>query len=322
MAKDPVTSIPNEPEWAFQSVMNQPRPISEWISLYENGLSTTKIAKQYQIGTSTVRRHLVQRIALRDRISASIIASSKYVKKPFSGNLLEGAFIAGFVEDCHVRQSGRLKEVTLSTTHPTMGELFHSLFADYGHLNVCPHFEGLHGYYQFMITVYLDRSFEPVLMKTEHIPRWIPLCRDNAIFGSYRSGIVAAEGCIRLYNNQGHTDTALTITLKKRALLEDLSSAIGGRIYEVERASRLVVYGKAAAKLIRTLNTRHEEKVRKASLVLNHLGQPWPTVKPLWESLVRKIKAEVAEYKESARSSYIQKHGSIHPRDRALTGAG
>jgi hypothetical protein len=243
------------------------------------------------------------------------------VKKSFSGELCEGAFIAGFVEDCHVRQSGRLKEVTLSTTHPTMGRLFHSLFADYGHLNILPHFEGLHGYYQYIISVYLDRSFEPFLLKTEHVPRWIPLCRDSPIFRSYLSGIVAAEGCIRLYDNHGHTDTALTITLKKRTLLEDLSTVIGGRIYEVERASRLVVYGKAAAKLMGNLDTRHEEKVMKTGLVMDHLSKPWPTVKPLWQALVGKIRADVVEYRESAKSAYIKKHGSVHPRDGALTEA-
>src|SRR5713101_488531 len=315
MAKDSVTSIPYEPDWILEGLTKQPHPIFEWIFLYEKGLSTTQIAKQYQIGASTVWRHLVEHIALRDRISASIIASTKHVKKPFSGDLCEGAFIAGFVEDCHVRQSGRLKEVTLSTTHPTMGRLFHSLFADYGHLNVLPHFEGLHGYYQYIIRVYLDRSLEPFLVKTEHVPRWIPLCRDNPIFGSYLSRIVAAEGCILLYDNHGHTDTALTITLKKRTLLEDLSSAIGGRIYEIERASRLVLYGKAAAKLMGNLNTRHEEKIRKANLVMDHLSQPWPTVKPLWQALVRKIRTEVVEYRESARLSYIQKHGFMHPKD-------
>jgi hypothetical protein len=62
----------------------------------------------------------------------------------------------------------------------------------------------------------LDRGFEPFLIKAEHVPQWIPLSIENSIFQSYLSGLVAAEGCIRLYSNHGHTDTALTITLKKR----------------------------------------------------------------------------------------------------------
>jgi len=63
------------------------------------------------------------------------------------------------------------------------------------------------------------------------------------------------------------------------------------------------------------LNTRHEEKVEKARLVMDHLGQPWLTVKPFWQALIKRIKSEVIDYRESAKLGYIQKHGSIHPRD-------
>jgi hypothetical protein len=318
MAKDPITSLPYEPDRILEGFTKQPRPILDWVFLYENGSSTTKIAKLYHVGVSTVRRHLVDHTPLRDRISASIAASTKYVKKAFFGDLCEGAFLAGFVEDCHVRRSGRLTEVTLSTTHPAMGRLFDVLFKDYGHLNAIPHFEGLHGYYQYIISVYLDRSFESFLLKTEHVPQWVPLSKENSIFLSYLSGIVAAEGCVRLYDNHGHTDTALAITLKRRTLLEDLSSAIGGRIYDIERASRLVIYGKAAAKLMGCLNTRHEEKDEKARLVIDNLGQPWSNVRPVWQALVNKIKSDVVEYRQSAKLGYIQKHGSLHPRDQAI----
>jgi hypothetical protein len=240
----------------------------------------------------------------------------KYVKTPFSGDLCEGAFLAGFVEDCNVRQSGRLLEVSLSTTHLAMAQLFRSLFTNYGHLNVLPHFEGLHGYYQYIITIYLDRSFEPFITKIDHVPRWIPLLQDNPIFLSYLSGLVAAEGCILLYNNHGRTDTALTITLKKRILLEELSSAIGGRIYEVTRASRLVLYGKPAATLMGHLNTCHTEKVEKTGPVLDHIGEPWSRVKHLWLELARKVKRDVLAYKKSARSDYIEKHGHVHQKER------
>lgn len=321
MAKDPVSSLTYEPDSVLEEVTKRPRPILDWILLYENGSSTTRIARRYDVGASTVRRRLVEHISLRDRISASIIASTKFVKKQFSCDPCEGAFLAGFVEDCHVRQSGRLKEVSLSTTHPAMQRLFHNLFANYGHLNVLPHFEGLHGYYQYIITVYLDPSFEPFVSKTEHIPHWVPLFAENPIFQSYLSGLVAAEGCILLYDDLSHADTALTITLKKRTLLEDLSTIIGGRIYEVERAFRLVVYGKAAARLMSGLNVRHQEKVEKRRLVMAHLGEPWVDVEPLWQALRRKIMAQVLRFRADARLDYIQKHGSVHYRDTPLTEA-
>jgi hypothetical protein len=243
------------------------------------------------------------------------------LKEPFSGDLCEGAFLAGFVEDCHIRQSGRLKEVSLSTTHPAMGRLFRSLFANYGHVTDLPHFEGLHGYYQYIMTVYLDLSFEPIVTKTDYVPQWIPFRRDDPLFQSYLSGLVAAEGCILLYDNHGRTDTALTVTLKKRTLLQQLSSVVGGRIYEVQRASRLVVYGKAAKILMGELNIRHAEKVEKVRLATGHIGEPWCQVSPLWLELWGKIKKTVLEYKESARFDYFEKHGFFHHKDKSLTGA-
>jgi len=253
-------------------------------------------------------------------MSASISASTKFMKIPFSGDLSEGAFVAGFVEDCHVRQSGRLKEVSLSTTHPAMRQLFHSLFANYGHVTIFPHFEGLHGYYQYILTVYLDSSFQPFATKANYIPPWIPPLVDNPVLQSYLSGLVAAEGCILLYDNHGRTDTALTITLKKRTLLEELSGIVGGRIYEVQRASRLVIYGKAALKLLEHLSIRHAEKVEKARLVMGHIGKPWCRVRPLWLELRGKIKKDVLAYKESARSDYFEKHGFFHQNDESLAG--
>jgi hypothetical protein len=302
------------------SLTRRPYPIPEWISLYHKGSSTTKIAGQYQIGVSTVRRHLRRHIPLRDRITASITASTKFTKRPFSGDLCEGAFLAGFVEDCHIRQTGRLKEVSLSTTHPAMGQFFRSLFANYGHVTSLPHFEGLHGYYQYILTVYLDLSFAPFVIKTDQVPHWISPLADSPVFQSYLSGLVAAEGCIALYGNHGRTDTALTITLKKRTLLEELSGIIGGRIYKVQRASRLVIYGKAAIRLLEHLSIRHTEKVEKARLIMGHVGEQWPAIKTLWLDLREKIEREVLEYKERARFDYLEKHGFFHPKDK-MTGA-
>ena len=317
MSLGPATSLPYQSDSVSERLTRQSHLIPEWISLYQNGSSTTKIAGQYRVGASTVGRHLRRHIQLRDRISASIVASTKFLKKPFSGDLCEGAFLAGFVEDCHVRQSGRLKEVSLSTTHPAMGRLFRSLFANYGHVTYLPHFEGLHGYYQYIMTVYLDLSFEPFVTKTDYVPQWIPSQRDDPLFQSYLSGLVAAEGCILIYDNHGRTDTALTITLKKRPLLQQLSSVVGGRIYEVQRASRLVVYGKAAKILMGELNILHAEKVEKARLVQGHIGEPWCRVRPLWLELRGKIRKTVLEYKENARLDYFEKHGFFHHKDKS-----
>jgi hypothetical protein len=255
--------------------------VLEWISLYKNGSSTTRIAQQYGVHSSTVSRNLRRHIALRDRLAASVTASTKYPKIPFSGNEAEGAFLAGLVEDFHVRKDGRLVELRPATTHPAMGRLFHHTFEHYGHPTSTPGYDP-RGYYRYYLSVYLHDTFEPFLRKSEKMPAWVPKSRDNPVFGSYFSGLIAAEGCIRLYQANNRAHAVVHITLKKPRLLSELSRITGGRLYEVTRAWRLVIYGKAAVALLHHLDIRHEEKVEKAKLVIDHAGETWSNVEPLW----------------------------------------
>jgi len=104
----------------------------EWVRLYESGLSTNAIARKYAVSAATVQRHLRLQIKLRDKWDASIMASTKYPKKPFSGSRLESAYLFGFIEDCHVRKEGRLIEVSTTTTHPSMEMLFRDYFKTMG----------------------------------------------------------------------------------------------------------------------------------------------------------------------------------------------
>src|SRR3989442_10982948 len=109
MPVGPAISLPYHGDSVSERLTTQSHLITEWISLYQDGSSTTKMARQYHVGVSTVGRHLRRHIQLRDRMSAAITAWTRFLKKPFSGDLCGGACLAGFVEDCHVRQSGRLK---------------------------------------------------------------------------------------------------------------------------------------------------------------------------------------------------------------------
>jgi hypothetical protein len=314
MAKDPVPNLPPSTEERERRI-GRPAgsyPVKDWMLLYQNGLSTPKIAKLYGFGTSTVWRYLDQHISLRDRVEAVVSASTKYPKIPFSGDETEGAFLAGLVEDFHVRKAGRLIELGSATTHPAMGRLFHQIFGLYGHPTSSPSYDP-RGYYRYHLSVSLHSSFEPFLTKSERIPSWIPRSRHNPVFESYVSGLIAAEGCIRLYDNHGRADAVLHITLKKPALLSELSQVLGGRLYEVQRAWRLVIYGKAAVEILRRTSALHEEKVEKTKLVLEHTGEKWSHVGHLWQELVNYFHGEVSRYKAGARSAYVQRHNAPHP---------
>jgi hypothetical protein len=217
------------------------------------------------------------------------------------------------MEDFHVRRAGRLVELRTSTTHPAMTQLFRDIFSPYGHPTASPSYEACNRYYRYLLSVYLHDSFGGVLTKSINIPGWIPRSKDDPIFESYLSGLIAAEGCVRLYDGHGRADSVLHITLNKPYLLRELSHLIGGRLYEVPRAYRLVIYGQAALNLLRCLNLRHDEKVRKSQLMIAHTGERWAVVERYWNELIRSIKAGVKGPTAGARLDYIAKHGAPHP---------
>jgi hypothetical protein len=307
-----VTSLSYYGDSVFGRLTRQPHSTRQWISLYQNGSSTTKIAGQYQVGASTVGRHLRRHIQLRNRISASIIASTRYTKIPFSGDQCEGAFLAGLVEDFHVRRAGRLVELGTSTTHPAMVQLFREVFSPYGHPTASPSYESRAGYYRYFLYVYLHDSFASILTKSTNMPGWIPRSKYDPVFESYLSGLIAAEGCVRLYNNHGRANSVLHITINKLPLLEELSHLIGGTVYKVQRAYRLVIYGQSSLNLLRRLNLRHHEKVEKSRLMIDHTGEKWAFVEPYWNELVTSIKIGVKGPTASACLDYIRKHGAPH----------
>ncbi len=254
-------------------------------------------------------------ISLRDRIEATILASTKYPKMPFSGDDLEGAYLSGFVEDCYVRKEGRQLEVATTTTHPAMEELFRHVFQRYSHVRRLALFDDIHFYYRYSLTTYLDPSFEPVLRKDGGLPTRIPRESDAPMLNAYLGGLVDAEGTVRLYNNHGRADAVLFITINKYQLLNTLKRTLGGNLYWHERAWRLVFYGKNALHILESMNLKHREKISKRDIVQRMTGKLWNEAENEWLEIVDNIRNEVAEYKDSAKSDYVYIHGRRHPKD-------
>jgi hypothetical protein len=289
----------------------------EWVGMYESGLSMAAIARKYGVSPSTVRRHLVLlEVGLRDGREESIKASTRYLKHPFSGDILESAYIRGFIEDCHVRKSGRLIEVSTTTTHPSMEALFRKVFQNYGNIYRVASFDHLHSYYRFQFASYLESSFEKALKKLPDLPSDLPRVMGNPVLLSYLSGLVDAEGGIRPYKNGRIADSVLYVTINKHRMLTSLRRVFGGRLYFHERAWRLVFYGKRANYILDRLDLKHAEKIAKSSLVRESRGERWSEVEDKWLSIVRKIRTDVLEYREGAKIEYIQVHGHPHPKDR------
>jgi len=285
--------------------------------MYEKGFSTVAIARRFGVSPSTVRRHLVLlEIELRERMEASIMASTKYHKRPFSGNGLEGAYLRGFIEDCHVRKSGRLVEVSTTTTHPSMESLFRRLFQNYGNIYRLASFDHLYLYYRFQFATYLESSFESLLKKGPRLPAGIPAEAESPLLLEYLAGLVDAEGGIRLYRSGRIADSVLYITINKYHLLTSLRRVFGGRLYFHERAWRLVFYGKRANHILDRIALKHSEKIEKSAFVRSARGQRWNTVEDEWLSIVRGIDADVIQYRDYAKAEYIRTHGRPHSKDR------
>jgi hypothetical protein len=233
----------------------------EWAMMYERGFSTVAIARESGVSSSTIRRHLMlSKVRLRNRMEACIKASTKYPKYPFSGNALEAAYLCGFIEDCHVRRSGHLTEVSTTTTHPSMEALFRTLFQNYGNIYRLASFDHSQLYYRFQFATYLDSSFEPVLAKGPSLPPNVPRGSESPLLLEYLAGLIDAEGRIRLYRSGRMADSVLYITINKYRLLTALRGILGGRLYFHERAWRLVFYGKRANYILDKINLKHAEK--------------------------------------------------------------
>ena len=252
---------------------------------------------------------------MRDRLLACREASTKYSKSRFDDDAAEAAYLAGFVEDCHVRKVGFQIEVSTTTTHPAMALLFRRLFERYGNVYQLAGFDHTFLYYRYYLATYLDPSFGTVLRKTGDLPEGVPRDIESPLLKEYLAAIVDAEGGIRLYDNGGRADSVLYITINKHALLTSLRGAIGGRLYSHERAWRLVLYGKKANQILEQISPRHEEKIIKSALVREATGKPWFQVEHEWDLVVANIHDNVAEFKERARTDYIQNHGRPHAKD-------
>jgi hypothetical protein len=285
--------------------------------MYRGGSTMAAIAREFGVSPSTVRRHFVASgVELRDGREENIKASTKYPKYPFSGNALECSYLRGFIEDCHVRKSGRLIEVSTTTTHPSMETLFRKLFQNYGNIYRLASFDHLYLYYRFQFATYLESSFESVLRKGPSLPENIPREMENPLLLEYLAGLIDAEGGIRLYKHGRIADSVLYITINKYRLLTALRRVFGGKLYLHERAWRLVFYGKKGNYLLDKINLKHDEKIAKSAFVREARGKPWSQVEGEWSSIVREIRTGVLQYREDAKAEYIQVHGRPHPKDQ------
>jgi DNA-binding XRE family transcriptional regulator len=292
---------------------------------WEFKLSQVEMAKIFGVSNVTIHRWFKNYgIKARDRIEAAILASTKWPKKPFQGNLEEAAYYIGFrIGDLAVRKYGRRIEVTLCTTSPWMIELMHKLFDPYGKVYQFPYKRrkheivfGSHRYY-WRLCIYLHDSFSFLLEKD--VPQWI--FENENCFYAFLAGFADAEGSIVITrsNKRGRKRSniyrRLIIVNSRKQLLERIRNKLAqlgyfgsistnkhGRTPELRVRRKLEVI-----KLISRLPFRHQKMIRWRKLLLETKDALyWDEVEDRIRMLRNRLRRETKECVKEATEEWLR----------------
>jgi len=180
----------------------------------EKKLSTWKIAKLLGHGRSTIYRKLKEFNIKSRNISESHII---YQRRPFSNNLLEKAYLAGFsIGDLRVRKAGKNSKtikIDCGSTRSEQVKLFKKLFEGYGRVWTKKYDDG-----KVQMEAFLDSSFSFLLSPTKEFG-WI--FGRKEYFLSFLAGFVDAEGSFMITKGKaklsiGNYNKSLLLSISKK----------------------------------------------------------------------------------------------------------
>jgi hypothetical protein len=161
-------------------------------------------------------------ITLRNKSEAAI----HYPCYPFSGDLVEKAYLIGFrLGDLNVFKDLETSQricARSGTTVPEQVELIRSLFEQYGHINFR---QGTIG--ETQIECRLDLSFEFLLAKEDRIPKWAET--NDAYFWAFAAGYADAEGHIASKQQGNNNDAVVEIQSCDLGILQGLEKGFNKR---------------------------------------------------------------------------------------------
>lgn len=305
-----------------------------WVARYQGGESLGQIAGDF-LSPVTVFNHLRKRgLQLRDKVEAQIKAVTIHPKRPFSGDYLEMAYIAGYAAgDLGPVRHGRAVRAKLSTTHPAMSRLFRELFELCGPIYEYPRLDRLAGY-EWSLDCDLDSSFEFLLVAKLDPMRFVV---DEASFWSFLAGFFDAEGSIHYHRKEGRGSFELTLTNSNLELLRNIAARLHGsgiscvlrkvRV-NLEKAIesgitnpsefmwRIVVWRYSDVnRLLKAMPLRHSEKTTKVAIAVR-LGfrekrANREKILAEWTLLLQKIRFDCQDYVNSAKNAIETKSTPI-----------
>jgi len=297
--------------------------------LYTNlKLSTRQIAKLTGVHSkNAVTYWLVKHnIAIRDDLTATILANRKYPRHPFTGNNQEKSYMLGLrAGDLNAQRNSCLTiKVRLSTTHPAMQTLMENVFGKYGTVYSRPYFDKRYNSFVWDILVWLDNTFTFLIKKPERIPRWV--LRNSSNFLSFVAGYFDAEGTVALSQHKNRPRIGLIIATHDKGILRDAFQALSNtgihprmRIhmqkgthtcYGPQSATcwKLAIYKRAEIlRLAESLPLRHNEKIRRLVLLVKTFRNKrlcevqWKDIAPDVKHLRNQINEEVKTFAAQAK---------------------
>jgi len=159
---------------------------------YKRKLPLSKIAVRYKCCNATILKKMKSYgLKRRDMYESN----RRYLRKKFSGDLMEKAYLIGFrLGDLNAKALSD-KTITLksNTTRLEQVRLIKNIFGRYGHVYIKESKDIYH------TQCFLDESFNFLLKKEDNIKDWI--LNDSILFFAFLGGYSDAEGSIGIYNN-------------------------------------------------------------------------------------------------------------------------
>jgi len=298
------------------------------IHMYWNRKQSIKtLAKTYRKDHRTLKK-ILEKHGLTTR------PARKYDKKPFTGNIVEEAYIYGLaLGDITLRKHRKTKAITaaLSTPKPAMIKLFKETFQKYTEaIWIQPKRTVRRDkeYYEWRLIAYLDRSFEKLIPDKTNIPQ--KYLQHEKAFYSLLAALTDCEGSIilRPYDEEEIIQLVFKIGMTSKNIIETMYRKILDLGYkphlhvEPPRSPKfgkkpmyvIRVYGRNALRLIQKIKPymKHAEKLEKIKLYQLYMDlrrkqgkiKAYIVVKEKLKELKEKIKEETKRGREKAKEQY------------------
>jgi len=296
---------------------NQPLRKLYW----ERRMSIRQIASTIGMSYQGTRKRLQKLGPLRSKSEGRI----RHQRRPFSEKRSERAYLLGLrAGDVNAwRKSPNTIEARVSTTHPSMTNLFSNVFGRYGHLMLFAERAYLPGHFRWQSKVHLDSTFGFLVPK----PRTVP--RESNEFYRFLGGYSDAECNWSIYPQRSRIRVSWTIESFDGRLISQVGARLlslgfhpllyqkkerhdsGTKTQKAARGERIrfrmslcrtdeVI--SLALKLIPC--SMHSEKLARMRLILAHPRGAWPEVAAEIQRLRRLVEIQVSTHERNAQRAY------------------